>query len=105
MPAMLNLLLGGMLVLHNGKRTSTPASAQIFFKALGRRARQLRKKTGYSQSDMAKFGFRRWQQIENGRPITVTTLIRICEVFKIRLDDLLLGLGPELGPLDPPDLH
>ena len=31
------------------------------------------------------FGFstRHWQQIEAGRPITVTTLLRICEVFEI----------------------
>ncbi len=34
---------------------------------------------------MIYFGFsaRHWQQIEAGRAITVTTLLRICEVFEV----------------------
>ncbi len=41
------------------------------------------------------FGFstRHWQQVEAGRPITVTTLLRICEVFEITMDKLVRGLG------------
>lgn len=40
------------------------------------------------------FGFstRHWQQIEAGRPITVITLLRICEVFEIPIDKLVRGL-------------
>jgi len=40
------------------------------------------------------FGFstRHWQQIEAGRPITVITLLRICEVFEITMDKLVRGL-------------
>ena len=66
-----------------------------FFKELGRRIRELREKAGYSQGDMTSFGFstRHWQQIEAGRPITTTTLLRICRVFKIKSDDLLRGLS------------
>ena len=30
------------------------------------------------------FSARHWQQIEAGRPITMTTLLRICDVFKVR---------------------
>jgi len=43
---------------------------------------------------MISFGFsaRHWQQIEAGRPITVTTLLRICEVFHVSIARLLLGL-------------
>jgi DNA-binding Xre family transcriptional regulator len=43
---------------------------------------------------MMSFGFstRHWQQIEAGRPITVTTLLRICEVFEITMDKLVRGL-------------
>src|ERR1700704_824214 len=50
-----------------------------FFKALGQRVKDLRKRRGYSQEDMIAFGFsaRHWQQIEAGRPITLTTLLRI----------------------------
>jgi len=40
------------------------------------------------------FGFstRHWQQIEAGRPITVITLLRICEVFELKMDKLVRGL-------------
>jgi hypothetical protein len=49
---------------------------------------------GHSQEDMISFGFsaRHWQQIEAGRPITVTTLLRICAVFKTSLERLVRGL-------------
>ena len=66
-----------------------------FFRALGLRIKGLRRKRGYSQEDMISFGFsaRHWQQIEAGRPITVKTLLRIAQVFKVRLDRLVGGLG------------
>ena len=38
------------------------------------------------------FSARHWQQIEAGRPITVTTLLRICDVFKVPADRLIHGL-------------
>jgi hypothetical protein len=43
---------------------------------------------------MISFGFsaRHWQQIEAGRPITVTTLLRICEVFRLPVARLLQSL-------------
>jgi transcriptional regulator with XRE-family HTH domain len=74
-----------------------------FFKALGQRVKDLRRKRGYSQEDMISFGFsaRHWQQIEAGRPITVTTLLRICEALEISLARLLRGLDAgiyESGP-------
>ena len=67
---------------------------QVFFRALGRRIRDLRRKKGYSQEDMISFGFsaRHWQQIEAGRPITVTTLLRICETFRVPMARLVRGL-------------
>lgn len=65
-----------------------------FFNRLGERVRELRKSRGLSQEDMISFGFsaRHWQQIEAGRPITVTTLLRICEAFKVPVARLLQGL-------------
>ena len=65
-----------------------------FFRALGQRVREHRKRRGYSQEDMISFGFsaRHWQQIEAGRPITVKTLLRICEVLKVRIDLMVRGL-------------
>jgi DNA-binding XRE family transcriptional regulator len=78
-----------------GKRGSAAGRAK-FFKELGRRIRELRVKAGYTQANMVNFGFsmRHWQQIERGRPISVTTLLRICEVFKIKPEDLLRDLEP-----------
>jgi transcriptional regulator with XRE-family HTH domain len=65
-----------------------------FFARLGGKIRALRKAKGFSQEDMISFGFsaRHWQQIEAGRPITVTTLLRICEVFRVPAARLLQGL-------------
>jgi transcriptional regulator with XRE-family HTH domain len=65
-----------------------------FFAALGERVKRLRKSQGFTQEDMIGFGFsaRHWQQIEAGRPITVTTLLRICDTFSIRAAQLIEGL-------------
>jgi transcriptional regulator with XRE-family HTH domain len=55
-----------------------------FFRRLGARIKGLRETAGYTQEDMISFGFsaRHWQQIEAGRPITLTTLLRIADTFK-----------------------
>ena len=70
------------------------ANQEKFFRALGQRVRELRRRKGYSQEDMISFGFsaRHWQQIEAGRPITVRTLLRICEVFRVPVARLVQGL-------------
>jgi transcriptional regulator with XRE-family HTH domain len=70
------------------------ADQEKFFGALGVRVRKLRKEHGYSQEDMISFGFsaRHWQQVEAGRPITVTTLLRICEVLETSMEKLVSGL-------------
>jgi transcriptional regulator with XRE-family HTH domain len=59
--------------------------------------RELRKKREYSQEEMLSFGFstRHWQQIEAGRPITVTTLLRICEVFETPMSKLVQRLDKD----------
>lgn len=68
-----------------------------FFRLLGERVRKLRQKRGYSQEDMISLGFsaRHWQQIEAGRPITVTTLLRICDAFRISISRLVRGLDAD----------
>jgi transcriptional regulator with XRE-family HTH domain len=70
------------------------ADQQKFFRSLGMRVRQLRKERGHSQEDMISYGFsaRHWQQIEMGRPITVSTLLRICAVLGITVERLVRGL-------------
>lgn len=65
-----------------------------FFLCLGERIRELRKKRHHSQEDMISYGFsaRHWQQIEAGRPITVSTLLRVCAAFGTSIDRLVRGL-------------
>jgi transcriptional regulator with XRE-family HTH domain len=71
---------------------------QKFFLAFGKRVRQLRKKDGLSQENMKSLGFsvRHWQQIEAGRPITVSTLLRICEAFKVSVGRLVYRLDRDI---------
>jgi len=70
------------------------ANQQKFFLRFGSRVRELRKRHGHSQEDMISYGFsaRHWQQIEAGRPITVSTLLRICAAFAISVDRLVREL-------------
>jgi hypothetical protein len=41
------------------------------------------------------FLFHHWWQVEEGRPITVTTQLRICEVFELSISKLVQGLDAE----------
>jgi transcriptional regulator with XRE-family HTH domain len=70
-----------------------------FFRNLGQRVREIRKRRKLSQEDMIGFGFsaRHWQQIEAGRPITVKTLLRISEAFEVPLVRLVRGLEHKSG--------
>jgi transcriptional regulator with XRE-family HTH domain len=70
------------------------AEHERVFKELGERLKAMRKKRGCSQEDMLSFGFstRHWQQIEAGRPITLKTLLRVCDVFEVTPEKLLRGL-------------
>ena len=65
-----------------------------FFRQLGQRVKDLRVKHSYTQEDMISLGFsaRHWQQIEAGRPITLTTLLRICRVFSTPMERVVKGL-------------
>ena len=66
------------------------------FKELGARLKAMRQQSGHSQEDMLSFGFstRHWQQIEAGRPVTLTTLLRVCDAFQVTPEKLLRGLYP-----------
>ena len=68
-----------------------------FFSGLGQRIQALRKRRGYSQEDMISFGYtvRYWQRIEAGKPITLRTLLRICNILGTTAESVVRGLGPE----------
>ena len=74
-----------------------------FFLRLGERVRELRRKRGYSQEDMISYSFsaRHWQQIEAGRPITVSTLLRICAIFGTSVERLVQGLDKGIYEIRP----
>jgi transcriptional regulator with XRE-family HTH domain len=65
-----------------------------FFKELGHEIRRRRESLGLSQEDMIDFGFsaRHWQQLESGRPMTLTTLLRISEAFGCRPEEIIDGI-------------
>lgn len=81
-----------------GARRELPDHYARFFRALGHRIRSYRTERGLSQEDMYSYGFsiRHWQMIESGRPITVFTLLRICEAFDLTLEQLVAGLSAQL---------
>lgn len=62
--------------------------------ALRQRVKKLREAASYPQEDIIPLGFSafHWRQIEAGCPITVTTPLGICNVFKVRADRLIQGL-------------
>jgi hypothetical protein len=51
-----------------------------------------------SQEDMISYGFsvRHWQMMEAGRPITVITLLRVCEAFDIPVEKLVASVAHHL---------
>ncbi len=54
------------------------------YRELGKRYRALRLKRGMVQEDVLDYGFsvRHYQQLEAGRPHSLTSLFRVAEMFK-----------------------
>lgn len=82
--------LGGV-----GASRELPGHFARFFRALGHRIRSCRTERKLTQEDMISYGFsvRHWQMIEAGRPMTVVTLLRVCDAFEVSLDHLVAGLA------------
>jgi hypothetical protein len=78
-----------------GATRKLPPEYDRFFRALGYRIRGFRMERKLTQEDMISFGFsvRHWQMIEAGRPMTVFTILRICESFDVTPELLLADLG------------
>jgi hypothetical protein len=79
-----------------GARRELPVEYKKFFRVLGHRIRTLRTDRKLSQEDMISYGFstRHWQMLEAGRPSTITTLLRVSEVFGMPVEKIVAGLGP-----------
>jgi transcriptional regulator with XRE-family HTH domain len=61
------------------------------FKKLGIRYRQLRQEKGLVQEDSIQHGFsvRHYQQLEAGRPHSLTTLFRVAKMFGVKASKIL----------------
>ena len=81
-----------------GASRELPSHYARYFRALGHRIRSYRTERKLSQEDMISYGFsvRHWQMIEAGRPITMFTLLRVCEAFTILPEELVAGLAHHL---------
>jgi transcriptional regulator with XRE-family HTH domain len=69
---------------------------ESFLKELGARLKQMRKERGWTYRSMVvdhSFHISHWQGFENGKGISLRSLFRVCEVFKISLEELVRGLG------------
>jgi transcriptional regulator with XRE-family HTH domain len=72
----------------------TPTPRTLFFLTLGLRLKKLRTSRGWRQEDMLSHGFslRHWQRIEAGKSITLTTLLRIADAFKLPPETVIANL-------------
>ena len=64
------------------------------FKKLGQKYRELRTGKGMVQEDVLDYGFsvRHYQQLEAGRPHSLSTLFRLAEMFGVTPESILEGL-------------
>ena len=71
-------------------------SYESFLTELGARLRRLRLEHGWTLRDMIVthgFHLAHWQGFEKGKGISVPSLLRLCEVFDISVEQLVAGLG------------
>lgn len=71
-------------------------SYESFLTELGKKLRQMRIDRGWTLRHMIVthgFHLAHWQGFEKGKGISVPSLLRVCEVFDIPVEDLIAGLG------------
>jgi hypothetical protein len=72
-----------------GKRRTDPKK---FAKAVGLKIRQMRNDRAWTLEQCEEHGFTNWrhlQAIESGRPITLTTLVNLANLFGVEPHELL----------------
>lgn len=81
-----------------GASRDIPPHYRRFFRGLGHEIRACRLARKLSQEDMISYGFsaRHWQMMEAGRPITVFTLLRVCEAFDLPVEKLVASVAHHL---------
>lgn len=64
------------------------------WKKLGRRYKRLRQKRGIAIEDVVYYGFsvKDYQELEAGKSHTLTTLLKLAAMFKVKASALLKGI-------------
>lgn len=71
-------------------------SYDFFLRDVGSKLRQMRIDNGWTLRDMIVlhgFHLAHWQGFEKGRGMSLQSLLRICTVLDLRLEDLIAGIG------------
>lgn len=66
-----------------------------FLKKLGASLRAIRAKKGWTLEETEEHGWSNWQhlqKIESGKNITIVTLKKVADLYKLKLSDLLHGV-------------
>lgn len=66
----------------------------VIWKKLGARYRKLRLEKGMIQEDVQAYGFsvRHYQQLEAGKPHTLSTLFKLAAMFEVKASELVEGV-------------
>ena len=77
------------------KQGSMSAEDVRFLKKVGSRIRSIRNEKGWTLEQVEEHGWKDWthlQKIESGKNITIVTLRRVGQLFKMPVSKLLEGL-------------
>ena len=76
---------------------------ESFLRELGAHVKKLRTVRGLTHRQMISqhgFHLNQLHRIENGQPVSVQTLLKLCAAFDLKLDELVRGLGLRQTPQD-----
>jgi len=77
------------------KSNNLTADDQKFLKRLGQKIKSIRAKKGWTLEESEEHGWGNWQhlqKIESGKNITIVTLRKVAQLYKISLSDLMSGV-------------
>ena len=84
-----------------------PYDYEAFRSALCERIKKLRIERGFTQHDIVRrsdFYESHWRRIESGKTMSLQTLIKVANIFEIKVVDLLEGIGePTSTPAAKPE--
>ena len=76
------------------KKTSSQAN-QLFLKKFGAKLRKFRNEKGWTLEEAELHGWSNWQHLqkmESGKNVTIVTLKKVADLYKVSISELLAGL-------------